>query len=48
MEGIEYVVFFLYRIFIIIFVINLLAQIYLSAVKGKLNIFSVLKIMAHR
>lgn len=44
MEGIEYVVFFLYKIFIIIFIINLLAQIYLSAVKGKLSVFSVLKI----
>ena len=45
MEGIEYVIFFLYRIFIIIFIINLLAQIYLSAVKGKLSIFSVFKII---
>lgn len=44
MEGIEYVIFFFYKIFIIVFIINLLAQIYLSAVKGKLSIFSVLKI----
>jgi len=44
MEGIEYVIFFLYKIFIIVFIINLMAQIYLSAVKGKLSIFSVIKI----
>lgn len=44
LEGIEYVIFFLYKIFIIVFIMNLLAQIYLSAVKGNLSVFSVFKI----
>ena len=43
MEGIEYIIFFLYKIFIIVFIVNLLIQIYISAVKGKLSVFSVFK-----
>jgi len=45
MEGIEYVIFFVYKIILIVLILNFCFQVYLSAIKYKLNFITFLKIL---